>query len=290
LCGGSSSRAFVATDRNRGISDERFTYRRCDRCETLFLTDVPADLGRFYPPSYYRLPEADELDDLASSEAHKVELLRDQVEPGRLVEVGAGFGVFARAARNAGFDVTAIEMDRRSVEYLETVVGVNALESPRPDKVLASLPPSRAVVMWHSIEHLPRPWDVLTRAAENLEPGGVLAVATPNPRSLQFRLLGARWAHLDAPRHLFLIPPQAFDRRARDLGLSRVLITTADRSGRHWNRFGWEHALRRHPSRHPSTSATRALSLLLTQAVRPIETLGLNGSAYTSVFIKTGGI
>lgn len=289
MCGEASSPAFVATDRNRGISDERFTYRRCGRCETVFLAEVPTDLGRFYPPSYYALPQADELDALARSEAHKVELLRDHVLPGRLVELGAGFGVFARAARNAGFDVTAIEMDRRSVEYLEAVVGVNALESSRPDEALATLPPSRAVVMWHSIEHLPRPWDVLTRAAENLEPGGVLAVATPNPRALQFRLLGARWAHLDAPRHLFLIPSGALDRRARELGLSRVLRTTADRSGRHWNRFGWEYALRRHPSRHRSTRATRALSLLLTQALRPIETLGLNGSAYTSVFIKTPG-
>jgi SAM-dependent methyltransferase len=287
LCGGPSRPAFTATDRNRGISDQAFHYRRCGSCETLFLADVPADLGRFYPPSYYRLPGARELDELASSEAHKVQLLRKRVAPGRLIEVGAGFGVFARAARNAGFDVTAIEMDRRSVEYLEGVVDVNALESSRPDEVLATLQPSRAVVMWHSIEHLPRPWDTLERAAENLEPGGVLAVATPNPRSLQFRLLGARWAHLDAPRHLFLIPPEALDRRAGELGLRRVLTTTSDPSGRHWNRFGWEHALRGHPARRPSTRATRALSLLLTQVIRPVEALDLNGSAYTSVFVKT---
>ena len=143
--------------------------------------------------------------------------------------------------------------------------------------------------MWHSIEHLARPWDVIERAAENLEPGGVLAVATPNPRALQFKLLGARWAHLDAPRHLFLIPEETLARRAAELGLRASLTTTADPSGRHWNRFGWEYAVRRHPSRRPSTWATRALSLLITQALRPIETLGLNGTAYTSVFVKSIG-
>ncbi|HEY4428072.1 MAG TPA: class I SAM-dependent methyltransferase [Solirubrobacteraceae bacterium] len=247
---------------------------------------MPADLAAFYPTSYYELPHADELDDLASSEAHKVEMLSRFVVPGRLVEIGAGFGVFARAARNAGFEVTGIEMDRRSVEYLEDVVEVKAIQSSQPEQVLAALPPSRAVVMWHSIEHLPRPWDVLRSAAANLEPGGVLAIATPNPDSLQFRLLGARWAHLDAPRHLFLIPARALERQAEELGLRRVLIATGDPSGRHWNRFGWEHALRRHPARRPSTPATRALSLLITQVLRPVETLGLNGSAYTSVFIK----
>ena len=104
--------ALMAVDRNRAVGGERFAYRRCRRCATLFLSNVPADLGRFYPQSYYRLPLAQELDDLAVSESHKIDLLSREVAPGRLVEIGAGFGVFARAARNAGFDVTAIEMDR----------------------------------------------------------------------------------------------------------------------------------------------------------------------------------
>jgi SAM-dependent methyltransferase len=287
LCGGSSSVAFEASDRNRGLSNDRFTYYRCSRCETLFLANVPADLGRYYPASYYAMPDADELDALAGSERHKVELLLRNIRPGRLVEVGAGFGVFSRAARNAGFDVTAIEMDQRSVEYLETVVGVQAVASARPEDVLATLPPSRAIVMWHSFEHLPRPWQVLERAAENLEPNGVLVIATPNPQALQFRLLGGRWAHVDSPRHLFLIPAAALASRAAQLGLSRVSITTADPAGRHWNRFGWEYALRRHPASRSSTRATRALSLLITQALRPIETRGLNGTAYTAVFAKS---
>jgi SAM-dependent methyltransferase len=287
LCAGPGRVALHATDRNRGIGSERFSYHRCGRCSTLYLVNLPAELGRFYPSSYYGLPRASELDELARSEQHKIDLLQRRVDSGRLVEIGAGFGVFSRAARNAGFAVTAIEMDQRSVDYLATVVGVDAINSAYPEQALASLPPSRAIVMWHSIEHLPRPWDVLERAAENLLPGGVLVVATPNPQALQFKLLGSRWAHLDAPRHLFLIPAAALSARAAELGLTRCSITTADPSGRHWNRFGWEYALRRHPASRPSTRVTRASSLLLTQALRPIETRGLNGTAYTAVFVKS---
>jgi SAM-dependent methyltransferase len=287
LCGGSSSIAFEASDENLAITDESFTYHRCARCRSLFLGPVPDDLARYYPPSYYGLPQADELDQLARSEQHKVALLLRHTPPGPLIEIGAGFGVFSRAASNAGFDVTAIEMDRRSVEYLETVVGVRAVESDRPEQALSGLPPSRAIVMWHSIEHLPRPWEVIERAAENLLPRGVLVLATPNPQALQFRLLGRRWAHVDAPRHLFLLPPAALAAHTRRLGLERAWITTADPSGRHWNRFGWEYALRRHPASRPSTRTTRALSLLITQALRPIETRGLNGAAYTAVFVKS---
>jgi SAM-dependent methyltransferase len=287
LCEGASSIAFAATDRNRAITNEQFSYHRCGLCEALFLAPVPADLARFYPSSYYGLPQADELDELARGERHKIDLLLRHTEAGRLVEIGAGFGVFSRAARNAGFDVTAIEMDQRSVGYLETVVGVRAINSARPEEALRALPPSRVLAMWHSIEHLPQPWQVLERAAANLEPGGLLVVATPNPQALQFRLLGSRWAHLDAPRHLFLLPASALAARARELGLRCVSITTSDPAGRHWNRFGWEYALRRHPAVRPSTRATRMLSLLLTQALRAIEARGLNGTAYTAVFVKS---
>ena len=51
-----------------------------------------------------------------------------------------------------------------------------------------------------------------------------------DPRSLQFRLLRARWAHLDAPRHLCLVPPDALVRREQ-LGMRSVAMTTNDPYG-----------------------------------------------------------
>jgi hypothetical protein len=194
--------------------------------------------------------------------------------------------VFARAARNGGFDVTAIEMDARACAYLRDVAQIHAIQSAAPEDVLATLPPSRAIVMWHVIEHLRRPWEVIERAAANLQDGGVLAIATPNPRAVQFKLLRRRWAHLDAPRHLFLIRDDALARRCAELGLQLAAITTADDSGRHWNRFGWQYALRRAPRSRPPTRASAALSGAIARAMAPIETRGINGCAYTSLFVK----
>jgi 2-polyprenyl-3-methyl-5-hydroxy-6-metoxy-1,4-benzoquinol methylase len=205
---------------------------------------------------------------------------------GRLVEIGPGEGVFARAAQNAGFDVTAIEMDARACAHLRDVAGVQAIESDAPEDAIAALPPSRAVVMWHVIEHLRRPWQVIERAAANLHDGGVLAIATPNPRALQFRLLRRRWAHLDAPRHLFLIPADTLARRCGELGLQLQDTTTDDAAGRHWNRFGWEYALRRAPRSRPAPRGTVALSAAIARALSPLERREGNGCAYTSIFVK----
>lgn len=286
LCGGPTDPAFAVTDRNRAITQRRFRYRRCRHCQSYFLADVPADLGRYYPDEYYELPDADELDGLAAGEWPKLELLAPAGAHGRLVEIGAGFGVFARAARQAGYEVTAIEMDRRCCDYLESVVGVEAIQSDRPEQALAGLPPSRAIALWHALEHLPDPWAVLAAAAANLEPEGVLAIAMPNPQAVQFRLLRGRWAHVDAPRHLYLIPAAELTRRAAAAGLDRLELTTSDLAGRHWNRFGWEYALRRFPARRPGSRRLVIASQVVERALRPLESRGLAGTAYSAVFRK----
>ncbi|HEV2981795.1 MAG TPA: class I SAM-dependent methyltransferase [Solirubrobacteraceae bacterium] len=247
---------------------------------------MPVDLGRYYPEEYYALPTRHELDGAANGEAPRLALLRPFAADGPLVEVGAGLGIFSRAARSAGYEVTAIEMDARCCEYLEHVVGVRTICSDAPERALVDVGPSRAIVLWHVLEHLARPWEVLERAAECLGLGGVIALATPNPDSLQFHLLAGRWAHLDAPRHLFLIPFAALKAHMNNLGFDVASVTTSDPAGRHWNSFGWEYALRRHPSRRPSTRLTRIGSRLLADGLAPLERRGMNGTAYTAVFVK----
>jgi SAM-dependent methyltransferase len=286
LCGGQTAAAFSVGDRNRGISDERFEYRRCATCRTYHLADPPTDLGRYYPTDYYELPTAEELDRHASGEAPRLRLLAPFATSGRLIEIGAGYGIFARAARNAGFDVTAIEMDDRCCDYLEWVVGVQAIRSGTPEQALPDLEPARVITLWHVLEHLPFPREALAAAAERLEPGGALVIATPNPDSLQFQLLGARWAHVDAPRHLFLIPLDALRKEARRLGLRLAHVTTNDPAGRQWNRFGWEYALRGCPARRPSWRGLWSLSLVITMLLAPFERQRMRGATYTATFVK----
>jgi hypothetical protein len=286
LCGGRAELAFVATDRNRELGPETFRYRRCSVCGTLSLVDIPADLGRFYPTEYYELPSSGQLAAGAWTEQHKVDLVRRAVEPGALIEIGPGAGMFSYAARQAGFAVTAIEMDARASEHLRDTVGVEAIHSADPAAAIRELPAARAVAMWHVIEHLPDPWEVLAAVAANLEDGGALALAAPNPDSLQFRLLGPRWAHVDAPRHLFLLPLATLTAKAAELGLRRVFVTTSDPAGRHWNRFGWEYAMRRRPAAGPPSRLVSGAALGLTLALRPVEHHALRGAAYTCLFVK----
>lgn len=287
ICGGDGAPRLIAVDRNRAIGDERFDYRACRACSTLFLANVPDDLGRYYPPDYYPIEAAGEAAAGESeSEVAKVALLRRFCAGGRIVEVGPGAGGFAAQAKRGGFpDVRAIEMDERACEHLRAL-GVETVHSDQPERALAAMDPSRAIVLWHVFEHLTRPRALLRAAAANLDPGGVLLLAVPNPAAFQLRVLGARWPHLDAPRHLQLVPAATLVRIAGGEGLEAVALMSADRMGRDWNVFGWQQLLVRPASPPWARRAAFYAAALLAELLAPIERFGLRGSTFTAVFRK----
>lgn len=291
FCGGPGARAFDAWDRNRETTMERFAYARCRACETVFLVDPPADLARYYAEDYYHFDADGEPvwkgdPSRMRAASYRVDLLRAHTEPGRLIEIGAGTGAFAVTAQSAGFHVSAIEMSERCCRYLSEQEGIDAICSDRPLEAIAQLPPARVVALWHVLEHLPNPAEVLARAVEKVEPGGVLAIAVPNPRSLQFRVLRTRWVHLDAPRHLCLIAPAALIGRGRDLGLTDVALLSNDPDGLECNFFGWVGALRRHPAVGRTPDLVSHCARAIERTLAPLERTGDRGSAVTILMRK----
>ncbi len=280
MCDGHGRPRLTTTDRNRGLGDERFEYRACDGCATLYLSDVPPDLGGWYPPDYYPLGDDQPGNE---SEQAKLALLKRHAPGGSLIEVGPGAGGFARAALRGGFDVRAIEMDERACASLRAA-GVQTVRSAAPHEALAAMAPSRAIVLWHVFEHLPEPAALLPAVAANLEPGGVLVIAVPNPAAFGLLALRSRWAHLDAPRHLQLVPASALAWMARQAGLEPVALTCSDRAGRDWNVFAWQQLLVRPSSSPARRRAAFYAGALLAEALAPIERHGMRGSTYTAVF------
>jgi 2-polyprenyl-3-methyl-5-hydroxy-6-metoxy-1,4-benzoquinol methylase len=291
FCGARARRALQARDRNREITDERFFYDRCLTCGSVFLTNVPTDLGRYYEGDYYHFdpdgePTWRSSEHRRHSASYRVGLLGDHVSRGHLIEIGSGTGAFASAAQAAGFDVTAIEMDERCCRYLSEREGITAICSERPLEALASLSQASVVAIWHVLEHLANPAEVLDEVAQKLRPGGVLAIGVPNPSSLQFRVLGSRWAHLDAPRHLCLVPPDALIKKGEELGMRTVAMTTKDPEGLEFNLFGWINALRRRPASGPTPRLVGYAALAICRALSPLENTGVRGSTVTLLMRK----
>ena len=106
-----------------------------------------------------------------------------------VLDVGGGRGRLAAYLRDLGYRAEAIDPAPRG----EGVARATIEEHPADNL--------DAIVMWHSLEHVPEPAGAMTRAREILRPGGVVVAATPNIASLQASVGGRNWFHLDVPRH-----------------------------------------------------------------------------------------
>jgi len=286
-CGGGVEPAFDTTDINRRISDARFSYGRCVACGIVFLRNVPADLGRYYPSDYYFLARSlEELAAWGESERFKLDIVQGFRKSGRLIEIGPASGAFAYLAKTAGFQVTAIEMDKRCSDYLASTAGIDVINSADEARALQSAPAADVIAMWHVIEHLIDPWTMIEVAAAKLKPGGVLVLAAPNPGADQFRLFGRRWVHVDAPRHLWLIPPAVLAQRGARSGLSVRMVTTRDPGSLFWNRFGWQYSLANLLGVPPENRWMSRAARVLAKAGSVVEAREGRGSAYTIVLEK----
>jgi 2-polyprenyl-3-methyl-5-hydroxy-6-metoxy-1,4-benzoquinol methylase len=287
-CGQSAPYIFEAKDYNRRITDESFNYYQCNSCSLIFLAPVPTDLSQYYPELYYDLPKSKaELTARAEKfQLEKLDVLQKFASKGSLLEIGPAYGLFAFLAKRAGFDVTGLEMDARCCEFLRTMVDIKVVEGSDTVGLLGTLPKYDVIVLWHVIEHLPDPWALLRAAALHLTPGGVLIVDTPNPAALQYRVFGARWTHIDAPRHLMLIPAQVLGEFAAQQSLKLIDLSSTGAISRGYNSFGWAFSLKNFFGNGVIGSIAHLFGRIVNKLMIPIERNYMRGSTYTAVFKK----
>ena len=149
-------------------------------------------------------------------------------EPGTLLDVGPGTGIFLHLAREAGWRGRGIDISpegaaRAAAEFdLEIDVGIFEESSHSAESF-------DCITMFDVVEHSLDPLRFLRRAHELLKPGGALYVAVPNEHSLMTAILdryaqvglpGSTWFldRLYVAPHLFYFGP-------------RVLMSTLERAG-----------------------------------------------------------
>jgi 2-polyprenyl-3-methyl-5-hydroxy-6-metoxy-1,4-benzoquinol methylase len=202
VCGASAgARLFTATDY---LTGERFEVVACARCALAFVNPRPSapELGRYYPPVYYG-PRRSIFDAVTMKlRVRRVERIHGG-PPGRVLDVGCGHGGTLRALRARGWQVAGTEFGSRP----DTVPG--DLDIRYAPLEASGLPAGSfdVVTMWHVLEHMPDPQATLREVRRLLAPGGHFLVAVPNFASLQSRLTGPDWFHLDVPRHLYHFRP-----------------------------------------------------------------------------------
>jgi SAM-dependent methyltransferase len=244
-------------------------------------------LGRaysgWYRPSGGRFPALGDavLRRLRGSLARRVDRI---APPGSILDVGAADAALLAALQARGREATGI--DRHPSD-------------PRVrNESIDRLPTGWAgIVLWHTLEHLPRAGESLDLAISLLAPGGVLVIAMPNPGSLQAAAFGDSWFAIDYPRHLVHVPASTLIARLRQRGLAVERVS-------YWRGgqvvFGWLHgfvgrlpghpdlydAIRRPQARRRPVAVRRRLATLAAGALLlPVAVL----AALLEIALRSGG-
>jgi 2-polyprenyl-3-methyl-5-hydroxy-6-metoxy-1,4-benzoquinol methylase len=238
----------------------RFLVVRCPTCNLQFTNPRPdaSCIERFYPADYKphrrpaqisqaTRPRAPLLERFLGRRCKERRGLLPWEGTGRLLDFGCGAGSFLKRMADQGWHVVGLDANVGAVGQIQQELGLRALAGSLPHPQLE--PGSFEVItMWHSLEHVHQPLEVLREAYRLLVPGGKLIVAAPNIDSWPFRHFGTAWFGLDLPRHLVHFTPTTLTLALQTAGLRLCEM----RSLRHsdWLRSSAAIA-RKAGSRHP---------------------------------------
>ena len=147
-------------------------------------------------------------------------LASDKIVGKRLLEIGCGKGRFLEVAKKRGFQIYGIEPSPRSFAFASARLGnsVAPIGLEEIDKVSEFPSEYDYVMLWHVLEHLNDPGEVLTQIKGLLVGEGRIVIAVPNFASSQARFGKADWYHLDPPRHVHHFTPDSLGILAVDKG------------------------------------------------------------------------
>jgi SAM-dependent methyltransferase len=214
---------------------------RCDECGLGRLTPLPSpqELAKFYPQEYYGSPGA-KFEPLTEAvvrfigTVHVRSLSKSLPSDARILDVGCGRGVLLSSLADRGHEVHGMDVSETALAGADPraqfkVAGC-LTECDYPDRHFDQ------VILWHVLEHLTNPREVLAEIHRILKPGGQVIVAVPNFSSLQAEWSGPAWFHLDLPRHLYHFPVEGLRRL---LERTKFDIAREQHFSLRQNPFGW---------------------------------------------------
>ncbi len=195
----------------RAVSGE-FTLYECPTCRLLFQDPnrLTLDLASLYPRGYWwkgsdgwlsRLEHLYRRQMVRFDQLRFVRSVCPDPEGVRLLDIGAGGGLFIRLAAAAGYDAWGLESSPEAVK--ESGAGVaDRLILGSETSAAEPLGPFDVITLFHTLEHIADPFPYLRGIQKLLRRPGHVVVQVPNRSSWQAAVLGRRWYGLDCPRHL----------------------------------------------------------------------------------------
>ena len=176
------------------FAKDGFRHVKCDHCDFIYVNPTANDEFRdkFFSKKYESWTEV-----LLVSEQERVDRLKfiyglDLVENNitqkkKIVDIGAGSGLFLETAREKDWDVSGVEFNQKAVESIRSK-NIEVFDQPLEDGIYKENS-VQVVTLWEVLEHINHPNIFLKQVWNILEESGILLICVPNINALVTRLL-----------------------------------------------------------------------------------------------------
>ncbi|MDH5216073.1 MAG: class I SAM-dependent methyltransferase [Gammaproteobacteria bacterium] len=200
------------------VVDEKDGYKvvDCIACQFKHVIPLPSEqeLKQVYQEEYYKdekpqyvahyLEDKDWWDSVYA-ERYQVFSQYVPTNSRKVVDIGAGPGLFALRGQELGWEVVAVEPSKQAALHIREL-GVEVVEAFIDDKLVEKLDTYDVVHTSAVLEHIPNPREFLLKAARLLKPEGIMCIVVPNDYNIiQNALrdsLGFRPWWLAPPHHI----------------------------------------------------------------------------------------
>lgn len=195
----------------------------CPYCAIVFRFPMPSDsqVDKIYRDCYSEKKISNNATLMNSPEysvSNHVKLIRALGKPGeKVLDFGAGTGMFAWYLKMEGFLVEGVELSEKAIDYAMKRYGLfffESLNNLKTEKVQLF----DIITMIEVIEHLKNPHNIIERLYRILKPGGTIYISTPNRNGINARLNKSKWREAKKPFHLVFFNKQALRKMLNDTG------------------------------------------------------------------------
>ena len=202
------------------IKKDNWTVYRCPECGLGVLDPRPSEeeIDRLYREQYFSEQYNDGIGidsphfrKVLRNEDHRTRFIRSAKQSGRLLDIGCGYGYFAAACREMGYDVQGIDVSDWAAKHAIQRLGIH-VNIGKIDAIQLQAHSFDVITMWHFLEHVPDLHLVLRKAKTWLKKDGILVIDVPNYDSTDAQHERDAWVGWQLPYHFWHFNPVSLNR------------------------------------------------------------------------------
>jgi len=153
--------------------------KKCKDCKIVFTYPLPDGLTEAYDEDYYNIWYEKQFRQRVKLWRRRLKIVKKFCKSDKLLDVGAGDGHFLKVAKTANFNIWGTEISPAAVRAAKNLYGldIHLIEIENADFEENFFD---VITIWHVIEHVKNPLELLKKVCNLSKPGAVVFVATPN--------------------------------------------------------------------------------------------------------------